>query len=309
MGRVHARAVQTLGAKVAAICDVDLSRAKDLATQLHETPALWQPDQIDWTCLDAVFVCTPPGSRGPIELAAVRARVPFLMEKPIGISAQQVLPLLQALVSDPIIHSVGYMNRYRPSVLHARKVLSSSTPLGITFHWAGKQYRVPWWLKEDQSGGPFNEQGTHLIDLARFIAGDIVEVYAMAKWSAISGGIPEAIVVSLRFRKGFLGTGFYGWGASDKYIGFDMFLADEHICLEGWNFTLRAKGVDPQTVEPNEEVYLREVEAFFKAIEFSDQTPILCDLRDAIQTQLVVDAVRRSILSGKAEQVQLLPEV
>jgi predicted dehydrogenase len=309
MGQVRARAAQALGAKVAALCDVDLSRARDLTGLIHDSPALWEPHQIDWTSLDAVFVCTPPGSRGPIELAAVGAGVPVLMENPIGISALQALPVLQALVSKPIIHAVGYMNRYRPSVLHARKVLSHAPALGLTFHWTGRRYGVPWWLREDQSGGPFNEQGTHLIDLARFLAGEITEVYAMGKQSTISKGVNEAVVVSLRFRKGFLGTGFYSCEASEKSIGLGIFLAKAPICLEGWDLHLRTKEARPQTIEAKEEIYLREVKTFFKAIKLSNQSFIKCDLRDAVQTQLVVDAVGRSILSGKAEKVQVLPDL
>src|SRR5262245_57887388 len=113
MGRERARASTLLGAKVTSVCDSDGARALALANQYPGSQVTSDAKEIDWFGLDAIFICLPPGTRGAIEMEAVRFGVPFFIEKPIGISTGQCVPLLEALRKRPVIHSVGYMNRYR----------------------------------------------------------------------------------------------------------------------------------------------------------------------------------------------------
>ena len=68
------------------------------------------------------------------------------------------------------------MNRYRESVLRVRSILADEAVLGGTCYWLAGVYNVPWWSDQEQSGGPLNEQAAHLIDLIRFLMGEIIEV-------------------------------------------------------------------------------------------------------------------------------------
>src|SRR6266540_6434252 len=133
MGRERGRAATSLGARVIAVCDTDSERVTELASGLRAR-ALTEPSQMDWHSLDAVFVCTPPASRGPTELAAIRAGVPLFVEKPVAVCAEQSLPLLQAIRANPVLNAAGYMNRYRESVVRARRLLANATPLAVAFH-------------------------------------------------------------------------------------------------------------------------------------------------------------------------------
>src|SRR5688572_8826980 len=116
MGRERARAATLLGAKVMLLCDTDRARAQALANQCPGSQVTSDAREIDWSGVNAIFVCSPPGTRGPLEMDAIRFGVPFFIEKPIGTSTGQCIALLNALRSRPVIHSVGYMNRYRNSV-------------------------------------------------------------------------------------------------------------------------------------------------------------------------------------------------
>ncbi|HYK22717.1 MAG TPA: Gfo/Idh/MocA family oxidoreductase [Pyrinomonadaceae bacterium] len=179
-GREHARASTLLGARVALLCDPDISRARTLANEYSGSVVLEDFHNIDWSSIDALFVCTPPGARGPAELAAVQAGIPVMLEKPVGLSAEGCRALLKALQKKPVINSVGYMNRYRDSVISTHKLFENTELVGIVCNWIGGIYRVPWWLQRHASGGPFNEQGTHLVDLCRVFLGEVKEVFAMA---------------------------------------------------------------------------------------------------------------------------------
>ena len=178
MGLHHARSGSQLGHRVVVACDVDAARASALAAAYPGCEVVSDAATIRWDEVDAAFVCTPPFARGPVELFAAQAGVPVFLEKPIGLSATQCLSALAAFRHKGTITSVGYMNRYRASVRRARSLLEGENVLGFAAHWVCAAYRVPWWGDQALSGGQLNEQCTHLIDLARHLAGEVTEVNA-----------------------------------------------------------------------------------------------------------------------------------
>jgi myo-inositol 2-dehydrogenase / D-chiro-inositol 1-dehydrogenase len=295
MGRERARAARALGAQVEAVCDPDNERAAALAAEVG-TSALSCADDLDFSDLDVLFVCTPPAVRGRTELAAISAGVSLFVEKPIGLDAEHALDLLEALEERPVINAVGYMNRYRHSVRSARNEIQNSFPIAIAFQWLASQYQVPWWLARDQSGGPINEQCTHYIDLCRYLLGEIREVQAVA---LPLPDVPDAegtVAMTLRFEGGVIGTGLYSCEASQKQMAFEVFLCDRSIRLQGWD--LRS----PEFPEP-EDIFVKEASAFFRAVERQDASIIQSDIPGALKTQAAIDAVRRAIKSGECERV------
>jgi myo-inositol 2-dehydrogenase/D-chiro-inositol 1-dehydrogenase len=305
-GREHARSSTFLGARVALLCDPDISRARTLAAEYPGSVVLPDVQSIEWSSIDALFVCTPPAARGPAELAAVQAGIPIMLEKPVGLSAEGCRPLLKALIEKPVINSVGYMNRYRDSVINTQQLFQHAELVGIVCNWVGGIYRVPWWLQRNASGGPFNEQGTHLVDLCRLFLGEVTDVFAMAANSSIHKDIQETVAVTLRFSNEKLATIFYSYRASEKHIHFQIFSTTHSVSLEGWDLKVTAKGASMDAITSIEEdIYLKEDAAFFNAISTGDRSLIKSPLQDAIRTQLVVDAIHRSLLSQKPEQVPI----
>jgi myo-inositol 2-dehydrogenase/D-chiro-inositol 1-dehydrogenase len=298
MGKERLRSVQLLGGKIAAVCDVDLERALQLAKSCGAL-ATDRTEDLDIPSLDALFVCTPPALRGPVE-TALRAQVPVLVEKPLALNADHCVPLLELLRCHKTINAVGYMNRYRATVSIARERIARKTPIGVAFQWFASRYRVPWWLDPVQSGGPLNEQCTHYIDMCRFLMGEISEVQAFVRYLPDVAEVEGAAAISLRFESGVLGTGLYSCEASQKQMAFEVFLPDKSVRLEGWALSLAGHSEE-------EDIFLRETKIFFDAILSGNRSKVLSDFDSAMRTQCVIDAIRRSIRSGNRERV-LQPE-
>ena len=303
MGRQRARAALSLGARVAAVYDPDAQRAYEVGALAGGCTVLRDWQDLDLGSIDAVFVCTPPNARGPAELRALEAGVPLFVEKPVGLSAAHCAATHEALERRPAITAVGYMNRYRPSVQAARDALAGKVVLGLSCNWAGTRYAVPWWDHEPLSGGPINEQATHLVDLARYLAGDIREVHAMADGQRGPHGAPEAAAVTLRFDGGALGRcstpavrarrrSVSRW--SPRMLG-----CGSTAGIFGCG--ARTAGSFPRRSRSGTRSSSFEVAAFFDAIRKDSTTPILSDLSDALRTQRVVDAIRRSLVSHRPE--------
>jgi myo-inositol 2-dehydrogenase / D-chiro-inositol 1-dehydrogenase len=305
MGRQRARSALGLGARLVAVCDPDVARAREVAALGSDSRILAEWRDLNLASIDAVFVCTPPNLRGPVEIQAIEAGVAVFAEKPIGCSSEQAAAIVDAVQRKPVLTAVGYMNRYRPSVQAARDALGGKAVLGLSANWAGGRYGVPWWDREDLSGGPVNEQATHLVDLARYLVGGVREVHAMTAGPAGPHGAPETAAVSLRFDRDVLGTVLYTCQARQKAIDLHVFTEDHRVSLEGWDFRLR--GADgrlfPEGEQDRNEIFDLEVAAFFDAIRKSSAAPILADFSDALRTQQTVDAIRRSLGSRRIERV------
>lgn len=292
MGRERARCAQASGAHVAAVWDPDTHRAGALATQYGA--AVLEVE--DFAGCDAIFLCTPPDARPALAMWAVDSRLPFFAEKPLTVDHIAAEPVLRALERAPVINAVGYMNRWRASVQYARQALSGRTLLGMTAHWVNRGYGVPWWLDERASGGPYNEQATHVFDLARHLCGEIDDVAAMGASPPAGGALPLSVATSLRFASGALGTFLYSCQSTAKEIGARVFTTEGSLAFSGWDFRLVENTIDGTIPAlAAEDVFLVETRAFLDSVRTGIPEPALADWADAAQTQQVVDAARSSM--------------
>ena len=287
MGRERARCVSSLGHVVHTVFDVDDERCRELAAQYgaHSVIRLEDCFRAD---LDAIFICTAPGTRGTVEIKCIQQALPIFVEKPIGISATGCEELLLKLEQRPVVNAVGYMNRYRASVLLAQEILRESNILGFSAQWVCKRYNVSWWQDERTSGGPHNDQATHLFDLGRFLIGEVAEVQSLF----VS---PSRVATLFRFEGHALGTAFYSCEGSEKDIGMRIFTTQGSLALEGWDFRIIANSVDGRLADNDgQDVFLEETSAFLGAVRSGNQDAIACSFADAAKTQRVLDAARRS---------------
>jgi myo-inositol 2-dehydrogenase / D-chiro-inositol 1-dehydrogenase len=288
MGKERARTSVLAGAEVSAVCDADPYKARELGN-LYGARTFDAAGELPFAHLDAVFVCTPPGQRGPVECAAIHAGVPFLVEKPIGTSVAAVEPLLEALEKQPVTHAVGYMNRYRASVQHARRVLAKCRLLGVVAFWVGRKYGVPWWLDPQASGGPVNEQAIHMLDLCRYLAGEVEAIEGVSRT-----GLEAA--AALRFRNGCLGTVFYSCEASDKQIGFRIIAAEGGLELSGWDLRISFNSIDQAIPrDQDEDIFRKETGQFLAAVRTGDLSLIECTFEDAWRTQRLMASWQRRL--------------
>lgn len=290
MGRVRAEACRALGVRIGVVHDREPAAAESLAQTIPDVAVARALAEIDWDGVDAAFVCTPPAARGPAELAAIAAGVPVLVEKPVAISAAHAAAVSRALDEAPVRTAVGYQNRYRPAVRKLRAVAAETPPFALTCHWVVGPYRKSWWLDPDGSGGPLNEQATHLVDVCRHLAGEVVEVAAVARAGVRDPAAVDSVAAVLRFESGTCATLLYSYLASEKHVALEAFWrGGGHYVLEGWDFRQPGEPV-PQDANA---VFTTETAAFLGL-----DGQILCDFEDALRTQRVVDALKRAVRTG-----------
>lgn len=250
---VHLEALKQIpGVHVAAVAGSNEARAAVLAEQAGGRCYGDYRRMLAKEKLDAVFVLTPPHAHGDIEKACA-AHVPaVLVEKPVANRLETALEVQRAFREAGTIVSAGYMMRYHASINRVRELLAQSgeKPALVAGRWVNPMPGPLWWRIDDQSGGQFVEQCTHIVDAARYIAGEIVRVSAFSARGFVTG-VPEyntddAMVVNAEFASGAVGvfyTGCFPIGGGGD-VGLQVRSKSLDCSLAGWGMGLRAVWAD-----------------------------------------------------------------
>ena len=137
--------------------------------------------------LDAVGVVTPEDLHHPMVMAAVRAGLHVLCEKPMAFSSAQSAEMLAAVEQAGVKHMVQFTNRGLPHYRYLKQLIDDGyvgEPYHAYFSWPTgwspahdvNPYTGP--LDAPRAKGAANELGAHLVDVARWLLGDVVRVSA-----------------------------------------------------------------------------------------------------------------------------------
>lgn len=165
-------------------CDTNLSRAGALVELAKTGRAVSDFNEaIADPQVDAVIVATINSTLAEISGAAIRAGKAVLVEKPAGISAEEIDRLLAVESRQGSCVRVGFNHRYHPAFLKAREIFASGVMGDLMFIRAryGHGGRVGYdkeWRADPKlaGGGELIDQGVHLIDLAGWFLGEFPKV-------------------------------------------------------------------------------------------------------------------------------------
>ena len=297
--------VQMEGVELAAFCDVDAGRAQKAADEHAGAKAYSKvDDMLDGSRLDGVYVCVPPMAHGEAEDRLVERGIPFLVEKPLGIDRELPRSIGDKVKNRKLITSVGYHWRYNESAALAKKLLADGKPGMALGYWMGGMPMVPWWRVQAGSGGQFVEQTTHIVDLLRYVCGEVQEVYAAyalrVMGDKVEGtDVPDVGTVTLKLANGMIAT------ISNTcllpvghHVGLDIYTGSGVLDLRGDG--LKEIAAEGTSVHPNvANPYYVEDEAFLHALRTGDASRILSDYEDALKTHEITIAANESALSGR----------
>ncbi len=315
------------GARIAAIAGRNTARATELAEKALRAelakgasaadarPAVyanWE-EMLAREKLDAAFILLPPHLHGEVE-AASAARVPaVLVEKPLARDLATAERAQEVFAAAGTLAAAAYMNRCRRSVQRARELFAAPGEGAILIEgrWVTPVPPPAWWRDRKLSGGQFVEQCTHLVDIARFVAGKIVEVSALSTRGFIDDlegyATDDAMVVSARFASGALAqfsTGCFPRGGSDEDVGIGMTIGSRktRCALSGWGMALRAEtvGGGVETVDPEENIFEVEDRLFLQAAASGDRRLFPSTYADGLETLRVTLAANESAAAGRA---------
>ena len=137
---------------------------------------------IDDPTIDVVDIATPNDSHCEIAIAAAEAGKHVLCEKPLARTADEARQMFEAVQRAGIVHMVAFNYRRTPAVALAKRYLEEGS-LGRVLSFRGTYLQdwsadpnspLSWRFQRSVAGsGALGDIGTHVLDIARHLAGEI----------------------------------------------------------------------------------------------------------------------------------------
>jgi predicted dehydrogenase len=304
--------------EIAAFTDIVRERAeasaREFGGQVFDAPEQMCAD----AGLHAVYILLPPFAHGRAERAALAARIPFFVEKPLGLDLGVPREIAAEVEHVGLMTCVGYMNRYRASVNAARHVLTNDPPSLAHGGWVSGSPKpstdgiAHWWIQKDKSGGQFLEQVTHSVDMLRYLCGEADEVFAYAARGFNKGSpgytIEDASVVNIKLRSGGVANLMACTASNaDGGIWLDLFAGQSACRFTGWEHSVTIKQADqePRHIQGEPDIFAIEDRAFLTAIRTGDRSYIRSDYPDALKTLAISVAANESMATGKPVAIEI----
>jgi predicted dehydrogenase len=143
----------------------------------------------DWhellqTDLDLVCVTTPPYLHASMVTALLESGKSVLCEKPFALTVQEATAMHFTALRSPGLALIDHQLRLHPAV-RCMKAMIDSGEIGKVYEVRAvvnlatrnrSDLRHSWWSDAEKGGGALGAIGSHLIDLNRFLVGEIAEV-------------------------------------------------------------------------------------------------------------------------------------
>jgi len=187
-GRAHVAGFQAAGCKVVALCQRDTAAAAELAVRYGVLQVY-----SDWHAMlatarpDIVVIATPPALHLPIMTEAFAAGSHVVCEKPLALTVDEAHRMIAAAQAARRSAIVGFNWRFAPAMQRMKAMVDAGF-LGRVFHvncrwfnaaWVERGAAPSWRMDRAVAGyGALGDLGVHLIDLVRWLFGDVVRVMA-----------------------------------------------------------------------------------------------------------------------------------
>jgi predicted dehydrogenase len=247
MGRTHSNAYRKVNfffdlpvqVRMKVLCGIPRAEIEEIGPRYG-----WEEVDDNWKRvvarddIDVVDVCTPGNLHHPMVLAAAKAGKHIICEKPLANTLKEAKEMAAAAKKARIKTMCAFCYRTAPAVTLAKQMIDEGR-LGRIFHFRAAyqqdwivdpNFPMVWRLKKKLTGsGALGDIGAHIIDMSRFLIGEIKELTATTEtfikqrpisesMDGISGkrqakgkkmgvvDVDDAAIFLARFSNGALGT-------------------------------------------------------------------------------------------------------
>ena len=217
VGHLHAAALRSLPeSEFVAVCGRTAEKAKSFAEKYGVAAFTNVEEMLAESKAEAICICTPHPQHAAPTIAAARAGVHVIVEKPLASSLADCDTMLAAARENNTILSTVCQRRFYPPCQRIRRAIDDGKigkpVLGVAtmFGWRDEAYYKsdPWrgsW--KDEGGGVLVNQSPHQLDLLIWYLGEIDEVFGF--WANVNHPyieVEDTAVAVVRFKSGALGN-------------------------------------------------------------------------------------------------------
>jgi predicted dehydrogenase len=315
-GRISQTHLQAIAAvpecKLTGVADIRELAARSVANQFGCKTCTDYRQVIDRNNVDAVVICTPPNTHAEIATFFLGNGIHVLCEKPLAVEAQDAERIVKEAEDNDCLIMMASKFRYVDDVIKAKGIVESGI-LGdvILFEnvFCSKVDMRDRWnsKKEIAGGGVLIDNGSHSVDIARFLLGTIVKVQAEEGKRVQKLDVEDTVRLCFRTQSDTMGAVDLSWSIHKEQESYIDLFGTEGVLSLGWkgskyrqsekmNWIDFGKGYDKLSA------FLGQVRNFLGAIKGKEMP--LINSKDSLESVKVIAAAYKSLSMNKWVKVE-----
>lgn len=205
---------EVAGAELAAVCDVDMSKAKLIGEKFGVPYYQDIGDLLETENVDAVSILTESGNHARDSIRVASYGKHIIVEKPMALTLSDADEMIRECDKNGVRLFVVKQNRFNLPIRKLREALDAGRfgklIMGtVRVRWCRPQAyydQAKWrgtWLMD---GGVLTNQASHHVDLLTWMMGDVESVFAKGMTALADIEAEDTAVVILKFKSGALGV-------------------------------------------------------------------------------------------------------
>jgi len=265
---------------------------------------------LDESALDGVIICTPPAFHREIAIEMLKSGVHVLCEKPLATRPVDALAMVAMAEETGRTLMMASKFRYVPDVARAKSLIASGQLGTIEYYencFCARVNMQDRWNIDPAiaGGGVVIDNGTHSVDIARYLLGNIDRVHVSG--SATESPVEDDAAIQFSSEHASLGTIHLSWNVNlDRSTYVEIHGTDGALRL-GWQGSHHRRNGHGEW-EPfgsgydKNEAFLRQTENFLQVMKGDGLSLITHE--EMLASVRVIECAYRSLSSGSWESVE-----
>jgi len=317
MATDHARNVSNSRiASLEFVVDPNADAAKKLASEFScDSFSTWQ-EAVERRKVDAFVIVSSSATHVDLIKNLAPFRLPIFCEKPIAIDTAQVRSCLAIIQEYQVPFLLGFNRRYDANFAALKKRIGEIADVHMV-NITSRDHPCPPFAYLKTSGGMFHDMTIHDFDMARSLLGEeVVEVFATGSTLLMPDlkeyGDVDTSVVVLKTASGKIAQinnsryAAYGYDQRIEVFGQKGMLRCENVGLTNVEkFAENGISADkPHFSFPQRyaDAFRAEMMHFLEDVVRDKRAPLI-GAEDGLQANLIADAAKKSLSSGRVEKV------
>jgi UDP-N-acetylglucosamine 3-dehydrogenase len=246
IGKIHLRhGLKLKNANIVAVSDISekaLAKAMGIKKTYNNYELLLKDPEIN-----AVVIALPTHLHLQCAKKAAEAKKHIFLEKPMARTVEEAKEIISAAEKNSVKLMMGYPMRFDTSFRDLKEEINNGTlgdievvnanyvSTGPFFHRADGYSPVPvpeWWFnKELTGGGVLIDLGSHIINLLRWLFGEITDIRSNLR-HRFNLDIEDSATCLAKFESGTTAVINIGWFSQQYQLKIDLLGSVKHACIE-----------------------------------------------------------------------------
>jgi predicted dehydrogenase len=262
--------------------------------------------------VDGAIICAPPVFHKEIAVALMQAGIPALCEKPFATCHADAYAMVEAAQAANLVLMMASKFRYVEDVIRAKAIIASGMLGDVHFYenafWGMVDMRRRW--NSDPKiggGGVLIDNGTHSVDVVRYLLGPIRRVFAHSSQSEPGLGVEDTVNLCFITDSDVMGTIRLSWNLQADRNSYVELCGTDGALRVDWQESAYQNHGHPQWVSfgvgyDKVAAFVNQVENFAGTVRGTAEP--LISLADGVSSVLAVEAAYRSMETGNWVDVE-----